>query len=182
MGVPDGYGETGFHPSGLRFPTPGCWEVTAKVGETSLTFVTLVVKITFDPAAPRWLPQGLRTKDRDLIGLPQSIREIYGSPIWRDPIWHEYLIGWGEGEVSIETTQGLRANRESYPAAAQRQVMVHGQPARCVQGAWDVQYQWRDAADAGILEWTAGDFSYRISHTGLGLHCEDLLHIAESQR
>jgi hypothetical protein len=43
-GVPDGYGETGFHPSGLLFPSEGCWEVTAKVGQASLTFVTLVVK------------------------------------------------------------------------------------------------------------------------------------------
>jgi hypothetical protein len=44
-GVPDGYGETGFHPSGLLFLSEGCWEVTAKVGQASLTFVTLVVKL-----------------------------------------------------------------------------------------------------------------------------------------
>jgi hypothetical protein len=50
--APDGYGETGFHPSGLLFPSAGCGEVTAKVGEASLTFVTLVVRIPFDPAWP----------------------------------------------------------------------------------------------------------------------------------
>ena len=44
-GIPDGYSETGFHPSGLLFPSEGCWEVTAKVGKASLTFVTLVVKV-----------------------------------------------------------------------------------------------------------------------------------------
>ena len=34
-----------FKPTALIFPTEGCWEVTGKVGETSLTFVTRVVKI-----------------------------------------------------------------------------------------------------------------------------------------
>lgn len=43
--IPEGYGDTGFQATGLIFPTEGCWEVTGKVGETSLTFVTRVVKI-----------------------------------------------------------------------------------------------------------------------------------------
>ena len=42
-GRPDGYGETGIHPSTLIFPSEGCWEVTASVGETTLTLVTLVM-------------------------------------------------------------------------------------------------------------------------------------------
>lgn len=40
--VPDGYGETGLQMVGLRFPTPGCWEITGRVGDASLTYVTLV--------------------------------------------------------------------------------------------------------------------------------------------
>lgn len=36
--VPSGYGMTGFQASGVHFPTEGCWEVTGKVGTTSLTF------------------------------------------------------------------------------------------------------------------------------------------------
>lgn len=38
----DGYGDSGFQPSGLLFPTEGCWEVTGRVGDGSLTFVTWV--------------------------------------------------------------------------------------------------------------------------------------------
>ena len=38
------YGLTGFQPSGVTFPTAGCWQVTGKVGTTRLTFVTMVVK------------------------------------------------------------------------------------------------------------------------------------------
>lgn len=41
--IPDGYGDTGFQVSALIFPTTGCWEVTGRVGESSLTFVTEVL-------------------------------------------------------------------------------------------------------------------------------------------
>jgi hypothetical protein len=40
----DGYGKSGFLPTGIPFPTEGCWEVTGAVGNAKLTFVTLVVK------------------------------------------------------------------------------------------------------------------------------------------
>ena len=38
-----------FQPSALIFPTPGCWEVTSRVAESTLTFVTRVVKIAEGP-------------------------------------------------------------------------------------------------------------------------------------
>ena len=41
--IPEGYGEGGIQASSLIFPSPGCWEVTGRVGEVELTFVTLVV-------------------------------------------------------------------------------------------------------------------------------------------
>lgn len=43
--IPDGYGDSGFQPMGLVFPTVGCWEVTGRVGDESLTFVTLVIEV-----------------------------------------------------------------------------------------------------------------------------------------
>jgi hypothetical protein len=42
--IPDGYGRRGFQATGILFPTEGCWEVTGAVGDTKLTFVTLLVK------------------------------------------------------------------------------------------------------------------------------------------
>ena len=42
--IPEGYRPTGFQATGIIFPTEGCWEVTAKAGEASLTFVVLVIK------------------------------------------------------------------------------------------------------------------------------------------
>lgn len=43
--VPDGYGPTGFQATGIRFPSAGCWEVTGRVGDATLRFVTLVVAV-----------------------------------------------------------------------------------------------------------------------------------------
>jgi hypothetical protein len=44
VSIPEGYGDSGFQATGLIFPTEGCWEVTGKAGEASLTFVTDVVR------------------------------------------------------------------------------------------------------------------------------------------
>lgn len=42
--VSDQYGDTGFQPTTLIFPTPGCWQVTGTVGAAQLSFVTRVVR------------------------------------------------------------------------------------------------------------------------------------------
>jgi len=43
--VPAGYPETGFQPTGLTFPTQGCWKITGRIGDgRALRFVTLVVR------------------------------------------------------------------------------------------------------------------------------------------
>lgn len=44
------YGDTGFQPIYLLFPTAGCWEITGGVGGDSLTFVMLVEKIGDGPS------------------------------------------------------------------------------------------------------------------------------------
>ena len=43
--VPEGYGKLGFVPSGLTFPTVGCWRVTGTLGTARLVFVVKVVKL-----------------------------------------------------------------------------------------------------------------------------------------
>lgn len=43
--VPNGYGRLGFQPTGLEFPTPGCWRVVGSIGATRLTFVVKVRKV-----------------------------------------------------------------------------------------------------------------------------------------
>jgi hypothetical protein len=44
--IPDGYGDSGIQASALIFPTDGCWEVTGRVGDAALTFVTRVTRLT----------------------------------------------------------------------------------------------------------------------------------------
>jgi hypothetical protein len=53
--IPSGYGDFGFQATALIFPTPGCWEVTGRVGTASLTFVTLVQRIGDGPSGRKAL-------------------------------------------------------------------------------------------------------------------------------
>jgi hypothetical protein len=41
--IAPGYGGAGTQPTRLRFPVPGCWQVTGHLGDASLTFVTLAL-------------------------------------------------------------------------------------------------------------------------------------------
>jgi hypothetical protein len=47
--IPDGYGQR-FQASGITFPTEGCYEITGKSGDASLTFVTKVTKVAATPS------------------------------------------------------------------------------------------------------------------------------------
>jgi len=42
--IPSGYGDTGLQPTALTFPSTGCWEITGRVGTSTLTFTINVVK------------------------------------------------------------------------------------------------------------------------------------------
>lgn len=55
--IGEGFTDRGrFFPTYLIFPTAGCWEITGRVGEASLTFVTSVVQIGDGPA---WRPSAV---------------------------------------------------------------------------------------------------------------------------
>jgi hypothetical protein len=43
--IPKGYRAVGFQSSQLFFPSEGCWEITAKLGDDTLTIVTEVVQV-----------------------------------------------------------------------------------------------------------------------------------------
>jgi len=54
--VPSGYGDRGFQATYVIFPEPRCWEVTGRVNNASVTFVTRVVKVDDGPAWRRNVP------------------------------------------------------------------------------------------------------------------------------
>jgi hypothetical protein len=171
-GEEDGYGETGFHPSGLTWPGEGCWEVIARVGEEKLTFVTLVIKVPFDPLWPTWLPDGLTVQDKQIGNSPWSVQDIYRSTD-------------GSREVVVETNQSLIGNtnpsrEEPFPKGAALQIAVNGRAGVCVQGYRDEGGRWQPDTDAAVLEWKGEDLHYSVRQTGLGLSCEDLVKIAGS--
>lgn len=50
--IPEGYGQR-FQASGIYFPDEGCYEITVRSGEASLTFVTKVTAVDAPSALPR---------------------------------------------------------------------------------------------------------------------------------
>lgn len=158
--INDGYGDSGLLPMGLIFPTQGCWEVTGTVGNARLTFVTLVMKVPFRLIFLNWGPKGLVSTTYDTSKLPEILSEIMS-----------YSNG---GELIMESAVDEQALLTPDPNATQQKLTVQSQAGICVQGAL-VNGQWQDNADAGFLQWTADSTSYRISHQGLGLQCNDLL-------
>jgi hypothetical protein len=54
----DGYGNVGGQSTYLVFPTPGCWEITGRIGDRSLSFVVQVDK---EGNGPDWKYEGLPT-------------------------------------------------------------------------------------------------------------------------
>jgi hypothetical protein len=156
-------GETG----GLGFPGP-------MMDEHILSPVSLAEaqrQVPFRILLPTWLPDGLILNGAH-VNPPNWVNIFYGR------------TEGGDAGFGIETAYDPREGGYLYPGAAKQQVMVNGQPAICVQGAWkDLQAkEWNDAADSGALEWSANGFTYHIGHSGLGLTCNDLIKIAESLR
>jgi hypothetical protein len=106
--IPDGYGETGFQVSALIFPTTGCWEVTGRVGEASLTFVTEVVMAGDPTPIPILAPTS--TPRPDL-----QVYERFGTTIYRAAEFPDAPAEMGiythtaDGPVTIETAQMLAA-------------------------------------------------------------------------
>lgn len=155
-----GYGDEGFQSGGILFPSEGCWEITGRVDDASLTFVTLVIKVSFEPIEPKWLPEGLISTNHDASNLPESLREIFSYA--------------NDAELIMESAVDEQAIIIPDPNATQQKVTVWEQPGVCVQGSL-VDQQWQDNVDAGFLQWTFEGSSYRISHKGLGLRCDDLM-------
>ena len=53
------YGDNGFQPMYLVFPTPGCWEITGVVGDAFDAAVTFVVFVEKIGDGPTWRFEGL---------------------------------------------------------------------------------------------------------------------------
>lgn len=132
-----------------------------------ISFEEAQEQVSFVIPQPKWLPDGLVLKGSHV------------SP----PNWAQYFYSradGGEGGLGIEVTQGASQSQYVFPATATQPVKIKGQSAFCAQGSWNEKQEWIGTADAGHLEWSANGFLSTISHSGLGLSCNDLIKIAES--
>jgi hypothetical protein len=154
----DGYSETGFHPAGLVFPGQGCWEVTARIGEAHMTFVTLVIWVPFDFLWPSWFPtNGLVFDGTDLTGYPTTFGLVFNSE--------------EDGQVIVTTSQIIWEDTDQL--SVQESVKVGEKDGICTINSENGQ-------TSGSLVWSSRDLNFRIKFEGLDLTCRDLIGIAES--
>ncbi len=133
----------------------------------AISFEEAQKEIPFAIPQPKWLPNGL------------VLQAAHVSP----PSWVQYFYSQtngGKGGLGIEVTQGATQSQYIFPETTKQAVLVNGQSAFCVKGAWNEKQEWISTADAGHLEWSVNGFLYSIGHSGLGLACNDLIKIAES--
>jgi hypothetical protein len=167
-GPADGYGETGFHPAGLTFPSQGCWEVTARLQDAEMTFVTLVVLLPFKILTGVWLLDSEAHQAIDLQGYPDEILYIYEEVN-------------GEGALVVGSSLSPWEVADALPSSGQRSMQVWGETGTCVKGAWDGS-NWSLTTDATALMWSSEGIHHRISQSELGLRCIDLKYWAEAWR
>jgi len=199
--IPSGYGDIGFQPSGVRFPSEGCWELIARVagpqGQAQLRVVLLVIRRPFPPLEPTWRPLRPALSDADLSDLPHAIRLIY-RPVLEE---HE-RIWWGWEESGSRILEGVwsgwRAQQGIWYevpvfSSGYGQLILEtayrswsGGPPNPSGPVQRTAVHGRPARcirslqeDAAALIWEEGAFRYRILQWGLKLSCADLLRIAE---
>ncbi len=176
--IPYGYGDTSFQSSALIFPTEGCWEVTGRVGEHSLTFIVLVVRLPIPPLITMEypFPPGWTLVDDDFIFLdpPYHLRNIRK--------WREEATG-REGELFIDLLYPPPFPWPDIPPGAITQtVMIQGEPARCVQSLAGEVVVEGPVLERGWLSraWPKRGYGYRVGQRGLGWDCPTLARIADS--
>jgi hypothetical protein len=110
--IPDGYGDH-FQASGLIFPTAGCWEVTARAADSTLTFVNTVYPKAY--AFPGWgdncesIPALVDASTVVLLGTAEG---DYADPLG-DFIWQTvrverlYKGRLGLGGERVEVLRGI---------------------------------------------------------------------------
>ena len=130
-------------------------------------------RVSFRIPLPAWLPEGLTLRGAH-VQPPDWAQIFYSSA-------DSPTAGNGAG-LGIEITKGSPQGKYVFPDTAKQQVMVHGQAAICVHGAWNERQEWMDTAGAGALEWAAKGFTYDNGYSGLDLTCNDLGPIAEALR
>jgi hypothetical protein len=72
-----GYGNRGGQATYLVFPSPGCWEITGRLGDRSLTFV---VRVVIEEGGPYWRYEGLPPGGFWYQTTLESGRSVSGPP------------------------------------------------------------------------------------------------------
>jgi hypothetical protein len=121
--VPDGYGEQGFQPTLLTFPTAGCWQIVGSVAGRQLGFVVRVVAPEPKPAPSAGSSTDAWTRLRRPLHLPrlESGADCPVSTVARRVDWARANIFGGSGIGRGPVYPGLGDSRSILRATPDRQ-------------------------------------------------------------
>lgn len=139
----------------------------------NLTLAQAQAGVDFRIPAPTWLPHGVAFGGA-LVDSPTSVVLHYAGP----------AKGSGMG---VEITEGSPTGGSAVPSGSLQAVSVNGAPAFFAHGSYvdngaGTSPRWDPQADAQMVTWTAGGFTYTVSASGLHLSKNDVLRFAESLR
>lgn len=164
--------------------TPVMQSKPVKITDLMIPLDDVQKQVPFHIPRPAWLPEGV-----EVIGGFKSAG-AYGRSAGDNrppPVVVKIVCGrpgqFPGANVMIDITHKHEGGGYGVDALGQENVSVNGQPAVYAHGSWQGEIGnmvWNRAHDSGMLTWQDGDFTYVISHYGLGLNREDVIRIAES--
>jgi hypothetical protein len=140
--------------------------------------------------SPQQMPRLTLAEAQQLAGfpipqpsfLPQGVvfRFAFASTDHTGAVLSYGRVGNESSGMFIQIDQGAPGGGYAIPASAARTVKIHGHDAVYAHGSWDKSGNWNGSADAALLSWQGGGFTYVMSYSGLHLSQADMIRIAES--
>lgn len=118
--------------------------------------------VTFPVPTLTWVPTGLKlTKVSTLPRTKQFAEQVF----------LDYTANGAKGGIMVTFAKGDLAENLTYTGEPQEDIIVHGQPAK-----------YTAKASAGMLEWKADGFTYKLTYYDLDLSRTEVQKLAESLR
>ena len=129
-----------------------------------MSFAEAQRRVPFRIRTPAWLPEGLELRWVHVATEPSASGAETPPTVILSYRPTNAAPGAPSAGLGIEMRRGPQDGGYVIPASAAEEVLVNGRPATYARGAWTHgdrgPVQWDGTADAGMLSWEEGDFTY----------------------
>ncbi len=141
----------------------------------SLTDAQAVLPFTL--SVPGWTPPGFTPQEDNVtVVLPFNNHPLYHVRMqWVNEAEYEFIYL----HITYSTVEDYQPKTLVGPESVD-EVIVNGQPAALVRGAWNVETQEYDAMNMLDLQWEQDSVYYSLSGVEEAVAVQDLIHMAES--